>query len=278
MRLYLAGPMTGHKDFNFPAFMRYAELLREKGHEVVNPAEESLKLHGIEWKGSLTIAETEALASTPWEEYLQKDLEAIDTVEAVAILPGWDMSKGATREVNHALDNGKPLYHAVMLASTDPATTEMALYTGLVSQTIEERTVTETFVGEMGETSEGFEFYADNPERQRAITGAVKDNRSKARVDLIPSSALIGASVVLGYGANKYKPHNWRLGLSWTQTFASLQRHLLAFNDGEDIDPESGLPHIDHAMCQLLFLSHYFHTGEGEDDRFTSADPAEARA
>lgn len=267
MKLYLAGPMTGHDHFNFPAFMRYAELLRGHGHVVINPAEESLALHGIQWKGSLTLAETAKLGTTPWEEYLQKDIEAIDTVDAVAVLPGWETSKGATREVDHAVASGKSVYNAVLLASTDPHAEALALISP-----------SPVFVGEMGETSEGFEFYRDNPERQRAITGAVKDNRSKARMDLIPYLPLYGAAEVLGYGAAKYKPNNWRLGLSWSQTFASLQRHLWAFNEGKDIDPESGLPHIDHAMCQLLFLSHYYHAGEGIDDRFTSTDADEAKA
>lgn len=114
-----------------------------------------------------------------------------------------------------------------------------------------------------------FEHYVDNPDRQRQVTGGVKDNRGKSRVDLIPSAPLLGAGNVLAYGTHKYKPHNWRLGLRYSDTMASLQRHLLAFNDGEDLDPESGLPHLDHAMCQLLFLSEYYHTGTGIDDRWS---------
>lgn len=120
--------------------------------------------------------------------------------------------------------------------------------------------------------------YVDNPERQRQVTGGVKDNRNKSRVDLIPSAPLVGAGDVLAYGADKYKPHNWRLGLRWSDTMASLMRHLLAFNDGEELDPESGLPHLDHAMCQLLFLSEYYHTGTGIDDRWSMISDEEAKA
>jgi hypothetical protein len=123
-----------------------------------------------------------------------------------------------------------------------------------------------------------FELFEDNPERQRSAQGGVKDNRSKSRVDLIPSKPLVLAGDVLAYGARKYKPHNWRLGLAWSDTIASLQRHLLAFADGEDVDPETGLPHLGHAMCQMLFLTEYYLTGTGTDDRWASVDHEEARA
>jgi hypothetical protein len=125
---------------------------------------------------------------------------------------------------------------------------------------------------------ENFVPYSENPERQRAVTGAVKDNRSKSRMDLIPGVALVEVGKVLAHGAQKYKPNNWRLGLSWSQTMGSILRHLAAFSEGEDLDPESGLPHVAHAACQILFLLTYVTTETGIDDRFTSTDPTEARA
>lgn len=110
--------------------------------------------------------------------------------------------------------------------------------------------------------------YAENPERHVYTTGAIKDNRSKARVDLLPSAPLLAIAEVLSYGARKYKPHNFRHGLPWGDTYASMQRHLLAWNDGEDIDPESGLPHLAHAACQIIFLLEYAAKGTGTDDRW----------
>ena len=123
---------------------------------------------------------------------------------------------------------------------------------------------------------ERFVPFEEDQLRQYAVTGAVKDNRGKAPIDLLPSKALVAIAQVMAYGTRKYKPHNWRLGLSWGQTYSSLMRHLLAWNDGEEIDPESGLPHLAHAGCQLMFLLEYSQTGTGEDDRFSSIDPTQA--
>lgn len=44
-------------------------------------------------------------------------------------------------------------------------------------------------------------------------------------------------------------------------------RHITAFNDGEDLDPESGQSHLYHAMCCLAFVGTYQATKTGTDDR-----------
>ena len=119
--------------------------------------------------------------------------------------------------------------------------------------------------------------YEENPERHTYTTGAIKDNRSKARVDLLPSGPLVEIARVLTYGAKKYKPHNWRLGLPWGDTYASMQRHLVAWNDREDIDPESGLRHLAHAGCQLLFLLEYELRRTGVDDRWNQATACKSK-
>lgn len=95
-----------------------------------------------------------------------------------------------------------------------------------------------------------------------------RDNSGKPRLDLISPWALEGLAQILTYGANKYAEHNWRAGLSWSQTVASLMRHLVAFMRGEDMDPESGLPHIDHVLCNAMFLSEFQKLNRGVDDRW----------
>jgi hypothetical protein len=267
MKLYLAGPMTGHPELNFPTFMRYARLLRERGHEVINPAEESLKYHGMPWTGRLTEEEVVFLAQTPWDEYLSKDLEAIDGVDAIAVLPGWQQSDGATREVAHARSQSKPIYHAVLLASGDPDDAWV--------HDDDEYVVDDVTIEEEMTTTDEFVFYEADPERHESVSGGVKDNVNKPRLDLIPSLPLFKAGEVLAFGARKYKPHNWRLGLSWLETFGSLERHLHAWVDGEELDRESGYHHLAHAMCQMLFLAEFVFRGTGEDDRFVTLDAAE---
>ena len=113
-----------------------------------------------------------------------------------------------------------------------------------------------------------FETYAENPLRHVHELGGVKDNVGKPRMDLIPPRVLRAVAEVLEFGTRKYKPNNWRLGLSWEETYGSLQRHLVAWHDLEDVDPETGLLHLSHAACQVMFLLEFALTSTGEDDRW----------
>lgn len=72
---------------------------------------------------------------------------------------------------------------------------------------------------------------------------------------------------VLAFGAEKYERHNWRKGMRWTRLAAAALRHHDSWQSGEIDDPESGLPHLGHAACCLMFLSVYQREGLGEDDR-----------
>ncbi|MGL2349658.1 dATP/dGTP diphosphohydrolase domain-containing protein [Helicobacter pylori] len=96
---------------------------------------------------------------------------------------------------------------------------------------------------------------------------ACKDDAYKSRVDLIPPSALLTIGHVLANGARKYGANNWRNGMDWSRLHGAALRHLLAWFNGEDKDPESGLPHLAHAACCLLFLMDYDAQQIGCDDR-----------
>lgn len=83
-------------------------------------------------------------------------------------------------------------------------------------------------------------------------------NSGKVMMELLDFDALQGLAQVLTFGAQKYAAHNWRKGLPVEETLGSMLRHIAAIQRGEDIDPESGLPHIDHVGCNWMFLSNYF--------------------
>lgn len=87
--------------------------------------------------------------------------------------------------------------------------------------------------------------------------------------------ALEGASRVLEYGDQKYDRGNWRKGLLWSEVMDSMLRHVAAFNSNQDVDPESGLPHTDHILCNALFLAQYFREGTGVDDRMADKKSGE---
>jgi hypothetical protein len=80
MKIYIAGPMTGYPDFNFPAFHKEAAKLRKKGYTVINPAEVNPDV------------------TMSWAECMRKDIAELVQCDAIKLLPGWENSKGATLE------------------------------------------------------------------------------------------------------------------------------------------------------------------------------------
>lgn len=102
MKLYLAGPMRGYPEFNFPAFHTAAAQLRALGHFVFSPAESDNERHGKDIsKGNQTGDETIAAKEHGFNlrEALAIDLEFIcKHAEGIALLPGWEKSKGANAE------------------------------------------------------------------------------------------------------------------------------------------------------------------------------------
>lgn len=102
-------------------------------------------------------------------------------------------------------------------------------------------------------------------------TSAVKFDDGKVDWSLVPFEALEGMAQVLEFGAKKYDRWNWTTGggFKWTRILGSCLRHIFAFMRGEDNDPESGLSHISHAQCNLLFLAYYIRNKDkmNKDDR-----------
>jgi len=84
--VYLSGPMTGFVDYNKPAFFEVEKMLVRRVKAVLNPARNPVGLS--------------------WEENLIIDLKAITKVTALVLLPGWQYSKGANREVKRAKELG----------------------------------------------------------------------------------------------------------------------------------------------------------------------------
>jgi hypothetical protein len=95
-----------------------------------------------------------------------------------------------------------------------------------------------------------------------------KFDHGKARMSLLDSSWLLGVAEVLGFGEKKYAAHNWRKGLSVSRLMDAAARHQAAFNDGENLDPESGKGHLYHASCCLMFASWMIKNRPDLDDRW----------
>lgn len=93
-------------------------------------------------------------------------------------------------------------------------------------------------------------------------------NAGKPQWSLVDFEALEPMVRVLEYGAEKYDAHNWKKGFPYTKLMESMLRHCFAYLEGEDKDPESGLDHIGHILCNAMFLA-YNHNHHPEfDDRY----------
>lgn len=96
---------------------------------------------------------------------------------------------------------------------------------------------------------------------------ALRFNQKKPRLGLVPASLTRYVGAGMTYGAEKYGDNNWRKGFNWVGLIDSLERHIAAFKEGEDIDAESGLPHLAHVGCNVAFLIEHFDAQLGIDDR-----------
>lgn len=90
------------------------------------------------------------------------------------------------------------------------------------------------------------------------FTAGQKDDKEKNRLDLIEPEFIEGVGKVLTFGANKYEPNNWqKVEDAEDRYYAAALRHLIAWRKGEKLDPESGLSHLDHVACNIMFLQHF---------------------
>lgn len=107
--------------------------------------------------------------------------------------------------------------------------------------------------------------------------GSMDDPR-KFPLFLVPTTIKRWIARVLGKGAKKYALGNWMRGMSYTEIISAVQRHIDAWQDGEDVDPETGENHLAHAACGLAFLSWFIDGPRREeyrrfDDRLAGRTP-----
>lgn len=83
----------------------------------------------------------------------------------------------------------------------------------------------------------------------------MKFDGEKRRYDLVDWTFVQGLADILTLGAVKYRPNNWKyVHDAEERYFAALMRHIIAWREGERIDPESKKHHLYHACCNLMFL------------------------
>lgn len=83
----------------------------------------------------------------------------------------------------------------------------------------------------------------------------IKFDGKKMRISLLPILSVLEVVRVLEFGAKKYAPDNWKYvegaqGRYWD----AAMRHMFAYKTGEKLDDETGLSHLAHAACCILFM------------------------
>jgi hypothetical protein len=106
MKIYIAGPMTGYEKWNFPAFFEAERVLKNLGHEPINPAHND----GTNLEDALKMADSRAHHPESWANYMRVDLVHVLECDALCLLPGWQKSRGASLEYHVATQLGLPIY------------------------------------------------------------------------------------------------------------------------------------------------------------------------
>ena len=168
----------------------------------------------------------------PRAEYMRLDFQHVLDASAVVALDDWETSAGASLEIAIARELGLPIFGEDGLEIPIIAT----------QRTGETRIVDPTTGGEKG--------------------------AKLAELGAVDPVALHRLAEVAGYGGQKYARGNFMKGFRWSLSYDALQRHLGSFWSGEQNDPESGLPHLAHAMWHCGALISFSERGIGTDDRY----------
>ena len=108
----------------------------------------------------------------------------------------------------------------------------------------------------------------DRPKPLTESLGGTKHDEGKPPMSLIPRPAMESEAMALRYGRDKYGAYNFKKGFDYSRLIDAALRHILAFNEGEELDSESGVSHLGHARACLAFLIDQQARGTGKDDRF----------
>lgn len=98
--------------------------------------------------------------------------------------------------------------------------------------------------------------FAKKEEAKTKLKEFMKFDSDKPMMSLVEPQFIVDLAKIVTFGAKKYEKDNWKLCENSDRYKDALLRHIFAYLQGEKIDPESGLPHLSHAACNLMFL-HY---------------------
>jgi hypothetical protein len=299
--------MRGIPLFNFPAFFEAEGYLRDHlKREVLNPARDDME--DGHFNPFTDVPTDEQIA-----DFLARDFEMISACDSMVLLPGWEESVGAKKELRHYLKHRSSNDWKVY--KYDPKERFNFRLTGLIPAELREyqdedgvleemqqqlkeanvtwltgldpaqpQTVPEAYHKASGylagkKESRIAEKLAGSPNdlfrwdptwtketRTTSSTGGQKGVK-QARYDLIPWDEIDQLAQLYGYGATKYEDRNWEKGYEFSKSYAALLRHLTAWWNGEDVDPEHQLSHMTSVIFHALALMYFLERHPQFDDR-----------
>lgn len=248
--VYIAGPMRGIPQYNFPAFDEAAKMLRGIYETVISPADLDREIGFVmpvePWNWN------ELPLGFDFKAAQERDLAAVMESDAIYLLDGWEKSKGAKAELALAEWRGIEVLHQpnrlrsckeLRMANAKA----VAEHIGRAS--------------EVDAVSLGLaDLKSTNPKE------AFGD--AKLPLHLWPTTATAMGSVALLDGALKYGRSNWRVaGVRATTYIAAIKRHLQLYEEGENTAEDSGVPHLGHILACVAILIDAKAAGKLNDDR-----------
>jgi len=112
------------------------------------------------------------------------------------------------------------------------------------------------------------DFLAQLEAEHRHFAVAKKNDNAKPDLSLLPSEFLAEVAKAFMHGEKKYGRYNYLGGMDWHRLVGAALRHITAFNDGQDVDPESGYSHLGHAGASIAMLLVYVKRNLGKDTRY----------
>lgn len=280
MRVYIAGPMSGLPLWNWPAFERAERDLILQGHEPVNPArvdEEEGAVKVIRLSSDGSIVDVRVPDSFSFRKAIKRDLELVESCEAIYLLTGWQDSLGATIEYDRAHRLGLKVLHSPIIRREQPArsgvellertATAQAAFDAKVRAAFTDAMLVEVNDQIYGSDNSAEDIHSSDETRVVSETGGAKGSKP-SQLFTAPPAGLDALGRVCGMGAGKYEPWNYRKGYPWSLSANALLRHYLSWVNGQDTDTESGESHLAHAAWHALVLIQFASDHPAHDDRY----------
>lgn len=303
MKVYLAGPMTGIPQFNFPAFDAAAADLRRRGYDVVSPAElDEPETRALALKSPDGSMGSGSHNGETWGDFLARDVKLIadEGIEAIVCLDGWQNSKGARLETFVARLAGLPILeyrqggwlHGVYASDVNAAhgwrdgegLDDCSYYDDVDDPEVAEVDVQVTPLvpdyfadvirvenERIGENVANMLSLVNEETGEERVTNdktGGQKGRKPQRMELIPFDVLMrDVAPLYTAGAQKYDDNNWRKGYDWSLSFGAMMRHAAQFWYGEDVDEETGCSHMASVVFHALALLHFTYYYPELDDR-----------